>query len=883
MKRVVTATYRLQLTKAFPLARARELVSYFERLGVSHLYLSPVLAARAGSQHGYDVIDHNRVNPELGSEDDLRALAGELHARGMGIVLDIVPNHMAATAENSFWDNVLERGQGSRFAAWFDIEWDAPRARGKVVLPVLGDELDAVIGRGELGLHIRDSGARVRYFDATYPLDPSTLPRELQLAQLTPEAREAADAWIAGADGKKRFRALLDAQNYRLTFWRKARTEINYRRFFDVNDLVALRMETDEVFDATHALILRLVRDGVLDGLRVDHVDGLRDPGWYLATLRARADAARHEDAPDPYPILVEKILGGDETLPDDWRVAGTTGYDFMNEVEELFLDANGFALIEAHYRGLRHSPNLDFHTVALDGKRRALRGALWSDVLRVARVAHAWNADVEVEDAAGAIVEVIAHLDAYRSYVVEPGVVSATDRERLTRAFRDARASGEADIRAIALLERAFFSHPVAADRVRAELVARFQQASGPAAAKGVEDTALYSYLPLAARNEVGAQPDRKLDDAPRRLHARNAQRAARWPGAMLATNTHDTKRSADLRSRLDVLTADPGMWSRYVGRWRRLNRARKRVVAGKPSPDTNSEYLYYQTLLGLWPAPRRDRRADDLPSREWLDRARERLVAYMAKAAKEAKTRTSWIDRDEEFEKALDNFVRASLVAGEDEHFLPDVARLTARTAVDGFRFALARVLVQCASPGVPDVYQGDELWNFTLVDPDNRSPVDFARRQQLLDDPASRDVLPRAFADPEAELDDRVKLAVVSALLRFRRQHARLVLTGDYVPLAPLDPVASTARVDIFAFARRTAGEVCIAVGRTRSHAGGMADGVHDVLTLPADLAGRWRSVFTDRGVDLVCVDSAVTTEVALLMPTSQPCELLVRENG
>jgi (1->4)-alpha-D-glucan 1-alpha-D-glucosylmutase len=881
MKRVVTATYRLQLTRSFPVARARELVPYFERLGVSHLYLSPVLAARTGSQHGYDVVDHARINPELGTEDDLRALADDLHARGMGILLDIVPNHMAASAENPYWDNVLERGRSSRYADWFDIEWDAPRAQGKVVLPVLGDELDVAIARRELALHIRDSGARIRYFDATFPLDPSTLPRELQLAQLTPEAREAADAWASGPDGRKRMRALLDRQNYRLAFWRKARTDINYRRFFDVNDLVALRMDTDAVFDATHALILRLVKDRVIDGLRVDHVDGLRDPAWYLAKLRASVNGVRGATTPDAFPILVEKILTGDEELPPGWPVSGTTGYDFMNEVEEIFLDPSGFSLIEAHYRGLRHSPDLDFRAVALDGKRRALRGALWSDVLRLARHAHAWNADVEVETAAGAIVEVIAHLEPYRTYVVEPGVMSDADRMYLTRAFREARASGEADIRAIALLERAFLSHPVPHDHARAELVARFQQTSGPAAAKGVEDTALYVYLPLASRNEVGAKPDRKLDDAPQRLHARNLRRATHWPAAMLASNTHDTKRSADLRSRLDVLTADPGVWARYVGRWRRLNRAKKRVVAGKPSPDTNSEYLYYQTLLGLWPSPRRDRRADDLPSRDWLDRTRERLVTYMAKAAKEAKTRTSWVERDEEFEKALDSFVRASMVAGEDEHFLPDVARLTAQTADAGFRFALARLLLHCTSPGVPDLYQGDELWNFTLVDPDNRLAVDFARRLRLLEEGEPREVLSAAF-DHDAELEDRVKLALVRLLLRFRREHSELMLHGEYLPLAPGDPVASSAPSGIFAFARRTASEVCIAVARTRSHAGGMADGVHQLVTLPGDLAGRWRSTLTGRVVDLVRADSHVTIDVALLVPLSQPCELLVREN-
>ena len=879
MPRCVTATYRLQLTREFPFAAARELVRYFDELGVSHLYLSPVLAAKPGSAHGYDVIDHARVNPELGSEDDLRGLAADLHARNMGIILDIVPNHMSASSDNPYWDDVLERGQSSRYAEWFDIDWDAPRARRKVILPLLGDELDRVLERDEIRLRIHESGSRVAYFDRTFPLDPSTLPKEIQLAQVDPGRRPAAEEWASGDEGRKRLRGLLDAQNYRLRFWRRAHDEINYRRFFDVSDLVGLRMETAEIFDATHKLILQWVRDGVVDGLRVDHIDGLRTPSWYLAKLRSMVDTMKHPGAPARFPILVEKILTGDEKLPSEWPVEGTTGYDFLNDVQELFLDPAGFKTIEAAYRRLRHNPKLDFETVARDGKRRVLTGALKPDVARLARLAHAWRPATTTAEFSAAIVELIVHLDVYRTYISEAGLGSETDQRCLTAALRGARERVGVSESALAALEEAFFADPSVSDTLRAELVARFQQVSGPAAAKGVEDTALYVYMPLASRNEVGGKPDRPLDHAHTRVHARNAARSRDWPRTMLATNTHDTKRSADLRARLNVLTSMPDVWTRHVSRWRRLNKPRKRIVRGKPAPDINSEYLYYQTLLGMWPAPRPQRRVDDLPDRAWLDRARARLVAYMLKAAREAKTRTSWTDGDTQFENALDDYVRETLMPHEDAPFLGDVARLTAQTADRGFRFALARVLVHCMAPGIPDIYQGDELWNFTLVDPDNRRPVDFQRRAQLLALSVTPDVLRDALA-MGAVIEDRVKLALIARLLRFRRDHARLVTDGEYLPLLM---VGSKPVSDLFAFVRRLDEEMCIAVARTRVSPAESENVDVRTVSLPGELAGQWHSVLTGRVVELVRVGPQLTASADDLVPQPQPCELLLRRQA
>jgi (1->4)-alpha-D-glucan 1-alpha-D-glucosylmutase len=871
--RVVTATYRLQLRREFPLLSARALVPYFEQLGVSHLYLSPVLAASPGSAHGYDVIDPTRVNPELGSEDDLRALAADLHAVGMGIILDIVPNHMAASQHNPYWDNVLERGPESRYAEWFDIDWDAPRANRRVVLPVLGAELEQALERGELKLHVRDSGARLAYFDRTFPLDPSTLPREVQLAQWDPAGRGAVDEWARGPGGRERLRELLEAQNYRLAFWRRV-SEINYRRFFDINDLVAVRVESESVFEATHRLVLEWIRAGVLDGLRIDHVDGLRDPSAYLARLRDRVDAARHADAPARIPIVVEKILSGDERLPAAWPVDGTTGYDFMTDVEDLFLDEKGYAALEAAYRRMRRNPDLSFRAIAHEGKRRALKGPLAADVMRAARLARAWRtSDAAVQRIADTIVEFIVHLEVYRTYVSVPGVVEAADRELIRRALAAAGSAQDADRATLRLLDDAFLSPPTPGDTVRAELVARVQQTSGPATAKGVEDTALYVYVPLASRNEVGGEPDRPLRGAVARVHERNAARARDWPRTLLAADTHDTKRSADLRARLDVLTAMPDEWARHVARWRRLNKPHRQVVRGRLTPDTNSEYLYYQTVFGLWPAPRAQRRADDLPSREWLDASRQRLVEYMRKAAREAKTSTSWTETDPQYENALLGFVSRTLTPGEDAHFLPDLARLTALTARTGLQAALARLLLQFTAPGIPDIYQGSELRNFTLVDPDNRRPVDFELRRRLVGEiDAGNEIFDiRRYQTPSHLTDSRAKLAFIARLLRVRRDHQRLFLEGDYEPLFPGD--------GLFAFVRRCQAEQCIVMARTTYGARG-TEGGSGVARLPDELAGRWSSPLTSRHIDLVRGKGVHEVAVETLLPDGLSCELFLR---
>lgn len=789
----LTATYRLQMNAGFTFAQARERIDYFARLGVSHLYLSPIFAARKGSMHGYDVVDPSRINPALGSEGDLRALASALRQRDMGLVLDIVPNHMGIGAENTRWDDVLKHGETSRHARWFDIDW-SPRGgvAGKVVLPVLGDTLDAVLERGELSVRVHEGEEpRVWYFQQSFPLDPASLPPELQLATVDPEETGELTELFSGIEGRDRLRSLLDQQHYRLVYWKRGPDEINYRRFFDVNDLAAVRVEDQSVFDESHALILRLAQEGVVAALRIDHIDGLRDPLAYLKRLREALPAM---------PLFVEKILSSGEELRTEWPIDGTTGYEFLDDLEDVFIDPAGFAHIEAAYRSMRRlDPTTTFHTIARDGKIACLRGALRVDVARlatlVAPIARASGRKWRPVDLEPALVEVIASLPVYRTYLDGHSRIGDADRELIDRARTEAMRL------APALAERAQFICDLLLDAVegadparRLDFVGRFQQVSGPATAKGVEDTALYVYVPLASRDEVGGSPDRPLDQAVQRFHAGNGERASRWPRALVATNTHDTKRSADVRGRLDALSEMAHEWERSLRRWRRLNSRHRATVKGRLSPDTNTEYLIYQTLVALWPPPRPGRRVDDLPDRQWRDTARERMVRYAVKAAREAKTSTNWVEPAPEYENALNAFVAAILEPSDDAPFLTDVARLVAHLAPIGAANCLSRIVLHLTSPGTADVYQGDELWNFTLVDPDNRRQVDYDVRARLLGEVEHLTTLPDRY-------DSRLKLLVMSRLLTARRERPDLFMRGDYMPLVATGPRAQ----HVVAFAR------------------------------------------------------------------------------
>ena len=842
----LTATYRLQMNAGFTLEHARARVDYFARLGVSHLYLSPILAARRGSTHGYDVVDPTRINPELGTEDDLRALSRELHDRRMGLIVDIVPNHMGIGAENPYWDDLLTHGERSRFARWFDVAWTSRDGmRAKLVLPVLGDELERVLERGELSVELHEGATpRIVYRTHSFPVDPSSLPPDLQLAQVDPEETGELARSYAGTGGRDRLHALLAMQHYRLTDWRRGATEINYRRFFDVIDLAALRVEDAAVFDETHALILRLVREGIVDGLRVDHVDGLLDPCEYLNRLRAATSIDT--------PIVVEKILSHGEQLPADWPVQGTTGYEFLNDLEDVFHEPGGVAEIERFYRRLRRFGSTTFLDIARHGKTDVLNGSLRADVDRLAyllaRLARTQRKQWDHADIVSALIAFVAALPVYRTYVDARTPLSDWDRSVIERATRAAVANGAppAIVAFISDLLCGSYAPPTsAANAERFEFVQRLQQISAPAAAKGVEDTALYVYVPLTSRNEIGGGPDQPLEDAVGRLHQSNEYRADRWPLALLATNTHDTKRSADVRARLGALTELPHEWERAVRRWRRLNAKHRSTVHGRMAPDTNTEYLIYQILLALWPAPRPGRRTDDLPDRAWRSSAEERLSRYALKAAREAKTRTSWVEIDAAYERALTNFVSAILEPGEDAPFLSDVARLVARIAPIGARNALSRIVVHLTSPGTPDLYQGDEIWNYTLVDPDNRRHVDYDARSRALTD--LRDLEHRLQTGQKADLFDyRLKLLVTQRLLDLRRSCEPLFTRGGYQRLTISGPRARHA----VAFARTLEGRTSVSIASRLTGAvenGKEASWWRDtVIDLPVTLTqGPWRS--------------------------------------
>lgn len=921
------ATYRLQFNQDFRFSDARALVPFFSRLGVTHVYASPILRARQESAHGYDVVDPKTLNSSLGDKTDLVDLVTDLHNVGLGLLLDIVPNHTAASIENPYWRDVLTYGHSSPFAGWFDIDWRIPDPDmwGRVLVPVLGEPRARVLAQDQIRIIWSDGRFLVQYFDNVFPVDPATVPticefgleslkecvssdnatldhivailaslkklprlaarlrrrvdidREEteqwlgQLARLVIQspriqqwAEDTAERFGQGEDGRRRLKKLLDSQPYRLVHWREAARTINYRRFFDINELVSVRQEDPQVFNETHSTVLRWVDDGLIDGLRIDHIDGLRDPLGYLERLAEALSTS--ERVSRPIPLFVEKILASDEKLPCGWPVVGTTGYEFLNQVERLFVSPEGFAAIENQYRRMLRQP-VFFQKVATWGKRRVLRNELSPQVGRladallrlvdegrqtsslsaeneesvllaehagsgkhdladsttaderaadgpaVATAALLGQPELTKRDVVDAIVEVITALPVYRTYVdAHDCTINDADRGYIEKALHEARGSGRAAAGAIdalggVLLLEGKSQLPTHELHERVNFIERFQQLTGPAAAKGIEDTALYAYVPLVSLNEVGGEPH--LPENPvATLHQANEDRAATWPQTMLAVTTHDTKRTADVRARLDVVSEVPKLWSGLVQRWRRLNRPHRARVRGKHAPDAVTEYLFYQTAIGIWPLPDPSE-PSQLPASEVLAELRERIEEYMLKAVREAKTHTSWTKNDQEYEDAVVAFVRSLFLPDGDGgmRFLSEIQNLVARISRPGLWNSLSRTLIQFTAPGTPDLYQGDELWNFALVDPDNRRPVDYERRRQLLDevimgvegtDEARPEFLRGLSESPE---DGRIKLLVIRGALSARGTHPRLFAAGHYLPLA----TEGSSKDNLFAFAR------------------------------------------------------------------------------
>jgi len=854
------STYRLQLTPEFGFEQAAGQARYLARLGVTHLYASPYLQAAPGSTHGYDVVDPTRVNVELGGDEGWRRLCTALGEAGLGQVLDIVPNHMAmAGRHNAWWWDVLENGPSSKYALYFDVSWDPPerRLRNVILLPVLGDHYGRVLKAGELVLAREGGSFLVRYHQHEFPIAPASLDalleaaakrthsRELHalaeecraLPELAPAQVHEAEArhrtkesirerlaellafdplaargvdgvvgWITGS--ADRLDGLLDRQNYRLARWRMAGQDLDYRRFFDINSLIGVRVEDEPVFEATHAALLSWLASGVLDGVRIDHPDGLRDPEQYLWRLHNRSGRAW---------VVVEKILAAGEELPETWPVAGSTGYEFMNRVLGLYIDPAGErALTSAYERftGLHHEyPELVYET-----KRRILRQILGADVNRLVQAfvnvceANREYRDYTRHELTEAVRETIACLPVYRTYV-RPLEHRLSDADR--RYVREAVAAAK-ELRPdldgqlfdflgdVLLLEHAGVHE--------AEFVARFQQTSSPAMAKGLEDTVFYNYNRLLALNEVGGDPGR-FGTTLEEFHGACAAVAEKRPHTMLATSTHDTKRSEDVRARLALLSEVPGEWARAVGRWSQIN-ARHRTGQW---PDRNSEYLFYQTLVGAHPLP--------------LDRA----LAYMEKASKEAKAHTSWIDPNPDYDEALGGFVTDCL---SDPEFTGDLDAFVAPLRMAGWMNSLSMKLLALTAPGIPDLYQGSELWDLSLVDPDNRRPVDFELRVRLLEESAAMTV-----EQAWERLDEGLpKLLLVSRALALRRRRPDLFVDASYQALR-----ARGAKAEhLVAFIR---GGACITLAPRLviGLAGGWSD---TTLQLPV---GHWRDQLSGRELE------------------------------
>jgi (1->4)-alpha-D-glucan 1-alpha-D-glucosylmutase len=833
---------------------------YLAALGITHAYCSPYLQAARGSTHGYDVIDHSSVNVELGGEDGFRRFVAALEQNGLGQVLDIVPNHMAiSTAENRWWADVLENGPSSHFASYFDVEWDPPEARlrNTVLIPVLADHYGRVLEAGELKIVREGATFCIEYGSEAYPVSPSSLgpllgraarqcqsdalafladafaglPRPTatdrasvrrrhrdkevlrdQLRRLLmddPVISAALDDVIAATNADPdALHALLELQNYRLAWWRSAGRDLGYRRFFDINTMIALRVEDERVFADTHCRVLEWSRMGILDGFRIDHPDGLRDPQEYLERLRVAAPGTW---------IVVEKILEPGERLPDGWPVAGTTGYDFLNRVAGLFVDPAGESPLTTFYAEFTGEPT-EYSRVVREKKTFVLREVLGSDVNRLTDLLldicerHRRHRDYSRHQLTEALRELIAWFPVYRTYV-RPGadVVTPTDREYVNQAVsaaRLARPDVEADLLRflgdLLLLE-------IRGD-LESEFVWRFQQLTGPAMAKGVEDTAFYTYNRFIALNEVGGDPAR-FGLTPAEFHEAAREAQERWPQSMIATSTHDTKRGEDVRTRLALLSEVPTEWIDAVRRWSGMTASHR---TGE-WPDRSTEYFFYQTVVGAWPV------------------SIERVTAYLEKATREAKVHTSWTTPQPEYDAAVKSYVERSL---GDPRFADAVREFVERLLGPGRMNSLAQTLIKLTAPGVPDLYQGTELWSLHLVDPDNRRPVDYQQRRTVVDE--LERLSPSAILQRADE--GLPKMWVIRQALHLRRRLPEAFgVHGDYVPVYATGPKAD----HVVAFAR--AGEVLTIVPRLVIGARGDWSGTE--ILIPA---GIWHNVLTGHDV-------------------------------
>jgi (1->4)-alpha-D-glucan 1-alpha-D-glucosylmutase len=910
--RIPVATYRLQLNHGFTFLDATRIVPYLDALGVSDVYASSYLGARPGSMHGYDLTNHNILNPEIGTEEDYEALVAALQARRMGQILDVVPNHMGiAAGSNPWWNDVLENGPSSPYAEFFDVDWDPVKRQlaNKVLLPILGDQYGRVLENQELVLEYAQGAFNLRYYDTRLPIAPESatqvlnyradtvaaslgeesahlheyfsiitaltnLPdrterspgrirerlrerevvrrRLVRLTEECPPIRTSIEETIHVFNGKRGdprsfdlLDRLLDDQVYRLAHWRVAAEEINYRRFFDINELAAIRMENPAVFREAHRLILRLVAEGKVTGIRLDHPDGLFDPRQYFLALQreraqqlatsadrevssptsdgTRAEADRLGEAferhcrPEPTQpgcrplyLLAEKILAKGERLPTEWAIHGTVGYEFLNLVNGLFVDSKNERAMSAAYSAFS-GHRTSFADLAYESKQTILWVSMSSELNVLGHALdrlserNRHSRDFTLNSLTHALREVVACFPVYRTYIDgRSAQVSLQDRACVEVAVAFAKRRNPTtnvsifDFVRDTLLLRFPENADAAYKQEQLAFVHRFQQLTAPVTAKGVEDTAFYRYHRLVSLNEVGGEPERfglSVDD----FHQQCLARQEKWPASLSATSTHDTKRSEDVRARINVLSEIPRTWREAVARWHRWNRRHLTDVDGVAAPDRNDEYLLYQTLVGAWSL-------SPLAGDEALAFT-QRIQQYMLKAAKEAKLRTSWINPNDAYDEALKHFV--AQILAPDTRFFADFAAFHPPIARLGMVNSLAQTLLKITAPGVPDFYRGTEVWDFSLVDPDNRRPVDFSTRAAVLADlqqrVASGDLTALARELVAQWEDGRIKLYTVLRALECRRRSPDLFRAGDYVPLR----TGGASGDRVVAFARRGPG--------------------------------------------------------------------------
>lgn len=861
----LTATLRLQFHRDFTFDHAIPLIPYFRRLGISHVYASPLLASTPGSMHGYDTIDCHRIDPDRGGIDGLRRLVAALRAKNMGLILDIVPNHMGVGADNAWWMDVLRHGEASAYAQHFDIDWNPAESslKHKVLLPFLGSPLADLLDAGELSVGIdvdaisvlsQEHGAAspgsgrlsIFYGEQRFPLSPES--GTALLAACTGPAPEAIDGAFAGSDegkalteklnahldsrtkvGRARFEALLDAQHYRLAWWRVAGDLINWRRFFDVTSLVALRMDRRDVFDDAHKLVFSLYQEGLIDGLRVDHVDGLARPAEYCTRLRARLDSLRDrrpQELRANAPFFIEKILQKGEILPLEWPVTGTTGYDFLEQVDLLLHDPKGEAALDAlwatmgdaDFDAVEHKARQEKLDTSFAGEFETLVNLLAGEFPR--------DRDLTRHALAASLRALLVVFPVYRSYFADGGDSGADfraiDRARLAAAQMLPAYHHDSLDRLCQYFADARIDTPE-----RQDILERFEHLTAPLTAKAGEDTAFYRYARLLSRNDVGCSPDRFAAPVSA-FHTMNTERLANHPQALLTTATHDHKRGEDGRARLMVLSEAQAGWPDTIRTWLQEMAGSLENTSHGPSPLPADMYFIFQTLISSWPLGESE-----------LAAYPKRISAYLTKALREAGSRTGWSNPDEAYEKACLDFAGACLSTGFRNVLAAYVGRIGPAAALN----SLSQALLRMTSPGVPDLYQGRECWDFSLVDPDNRLPVDYARHERMLDDATSFD---SACSEWQT---GRVKQALVETVLALRLDIPELFDSGRYMPLTPSGPLAEHFTV----FMRETAGDACLVIAPRLTMALAPDEDLqtaHPGLTetrLP--LQGTWHSLLHD----------------------------------